>query len=59
MKEITDDDDEEDMQLQESIDKRAKKKNDSHLRYVMKHELVSHKSYIKEDERCKSPSFLP
>ena len=46
MKEITDDDDEEDMQLQESIDKKAKKKNDSHLRYVMKHELVSHKSYI-------------
>ena len=46
MKEISDYDEDEDIPLQESIDNRHKKKNDSSLRYIMKHELVSHKSYI-------------
>ena len=47
MKEISDDDeDDENLPLQESIDKRNKKKTDANLRYIMKHELVSHKSYI-------------
>jgi jouberin len=43
MKEILDDDEE--MLMDESMDKR-KEKNETNLRYVMKHELVSHKSYI-------------